>query len=120
MLPRWIAALLTALPVAAGDVVINEIMYHPTQPANGPEPVAEEYIELFNRGTNTVNLANWRITKGVSFTFAEVPLAPGGYLVIAANLAAFQAKYPAVKNVTGPWTGTLRNSGRRRSNAQTQ
>lgn len=90
----------------AADVVINEVMYHPSS-----ENVLEEYIELFNRGSVPVDLSGWKFTKGVDYTFGNVVIAPGSYLVAAADLAAFQAKYPGVANVVGNWTGTLRNSG---------
>ena len=36
-------------------IVINEIMYHPHS-----ERVADEYIELFNRSDQAVNLQGWR------------------------------------------------------------
>ncbi len=100
-----LALLATAVRLAAADVVINEIMYHPHS-----EDVGEEYIELFNRGTNTVNLNGWRFSQGVSFAFTnDVFLAPNGYLVVAADLAKFNAKYAGVPNVMGNWTGTLNN-----------
>lgn len=78
------------------------------QPA-GVNPL-EEYIELFNRGTGTVNLAGWRISKGVDFTFPSINLPSGGYLVVASHLPSFQAKYPGVLNVIGGWnTGFTTN-----------
>ena len=40
-------------------------------------------------------------------------MAPGSYLVVAANVASFQAEYPGVTNVIGGWTGTLANGGER-------
>ncbi len=95
-----------------GQVVINEIMYHPThdQTAFVPEPIAEEYIELFNRGSNAVNLAGWRLNRAVEFNFPNTNLAAGGYLVVAANVTTFRAKYPMVVNVVGGWTGRLSNN----------
>jgi hypothetical protein len=89
-----------------GDVLINELMYHPSS-----QDVREEYIELYNAGTNTVDLTGWRFSKGVSFTFSNVVLAPRAYLVVAANRTVFQGKYPGVPNVVGDWVGTLRNNG---------
>ena len=86
-------------------VVINEIMYHSTS-----ENPKEEYIELFNRGATSVNLNGWRFTDGIEFLFPNVSLAAGGYLVVAADLATFRAKYPAVINVVGNWVGSLSNS----------
>jgi len=95
-----------------GQIVVNEIMYHPAhnQTTFEPEPVNQEYIELYNRGATAVNLAGWRLNRAVEFTFPNTNLAAGGYLVVAANVAAFRAKYPAVANVVGGWTGRLSNS----------
>ena len=91
---------------APGNIVINEIMFSPA-----PASTATEYIELYNRGTNTVNLTGWRFSRGVDYTFPARTLAPGAYLVIAANVAAFNAKYPGVANVIGGWQGILSNGG---------
>ncbi|HEY6228835.1 MAG TPA: lamin tail domain-containing protein, partial [Verrucomicrobiae bacterium] len=92
-------------PLTEPAVVINEIMYHPQS-----ENPLEEYIELFNQSSNNVTLGGWRFSKGVNFVFPNLTLGPGGYLVVAANTNAFKAKYPAVANVIGNWTGTLSNS----------
>jgi len=56
-------------------------------------------------------LTGWRISRGVDFTFPSVTLAAGAYLVVAADMAAFNAKYPGVANVVGGWRGTLSNQG---------
>lgn len=91
----------------ASDIVINELMYHPSS-----QNVREEYIELHNIGTNTVPLQGWRVSKGVDFTISNaITLPPDGYLVIAADVTAFNAKYPGVTNVVGGWTGVLGNNG---------
>ena len=92
---------------AALRVQINEIMYHPSS-----EIDAEEFIELVNTGTATVNLAGWQFTRGVSFTIPSVPqamLGAGQILVVAADATVFAAKYPGVTNVVGGWTGQLSN-----------
>jgi hypothetical protein len=86
-------------------------MFHPLQPAFGAEPVGEEYIELFNRGVNPVNLDGCRFDKGISFTFSNVTLPAGNYLAVAANRSVFASKYPGVTNVVGDWAGTLGNNG---------
>jgi len=102
--------LLLAFQASAASVVINEIMYHPA-PAI-PEDKRREWIELHNPGTNTVDLSGWRFDQGVDYTFpANTTLAPGAYLVVAANRASFQAEFPAVANVLGDWTGQLSNTG---------
>lgn len=83
-------------------VVINEIMYHPTQPVSGAESVGEEFIELFNRESTNVNLSGWRITGGIDFAFpSNTVIASGKLLVVVGNRQAFQAKYPGVTNIVG-------------------
>jgi fibronectin type 3 domain-containing protein len=89
------------------DVAITEIMYHPL--GNTP---SEEYIEIHNRSATAVNLSGWQFVDGVNFTFPmNTQLGAGNYLVVAANVAAFQASHPGVTNVIGGWTGELSNSG---------
>ncbi len=103
LLPTLLAALLPALLRA--DVVINEIMYHPSS-----EKTTEEYIELHNTGSAAVNLGGWSFTSGVGFTFPNTSIPAGGYIVVAADRTAFSTKYPAVTNVVGGWTGRLSNA----------
>ena len=50
-------------------VGFNEIMYHPI---SGNDD--DQYVELFNHGTNAVSLGGWKIGDGISFTF---PIEPG-------------------------------------------
>jgi hypothetical protein len=89
----------------AGKVVVNEILFNSVSGLP-----ADEWIELLNVSTAPVNLAGWRFTRGVRFTFPNVSLPPNGYLVVAADLAAFQAKFPEVSTVVGGWSGSLANS----------
>ncbi|HUS73088.1 MAG TPA: lamin tail domain-containing protein, partial [Sedimentisphaerales bacterium] len=97
------------------DIVINEIMYHPYHSTTGtiePEDILEEYIELFNRGSALVSLSGWRFSNGVDFAFPnDVTIGADQYLVVAADVNTFKAKYPAVTNVVGGWEGRLSNSG---------
>ncbi len=90
----------------AGDVILSEILYHP--PSHRAE---EEWIELHNRGTEPVNLAGWRFSAGIEFTFPPVVLPPGGYLVVAANEEAFERRYPLVTNRVAGWQGRLSDNG---------
>ncbi len=89
-----------------GAVVINEIMYHPST-----ERDDQEWIELFNRSTNAVNLAGWQLSRGANFTLPATTLAAGAYLVLAADTNAFRTLHPNVANVIGGWTGRLSNTG---------
>lgn len=65
-------------PIERGVVVINEIMYAPV----GGEP---EWIELYNRGTETYNLSGWKIKDLTSSGTinASLVINPGEYAVIA-------------------------------------
>ena len=92
--------------VFEGRIVINEIMYHPSI-----ERDDHEWIELFNRGTNAVNLTGWQLSRGADYAFGNVTIPAGGYLVVAANVAAFQAAHAGVANVVGGWNGRLSNGG---------
>ena len=86
----------TAVPV------INEIMYRPG--AGYPEDTSLEFIELHNPGLADVDVEGWAITSGVDFTLpAGASIPAGGFLVVAADVAAFQAAHPSVTNVHGPW-----------------
>lgn len=93
------------------DVVINEIMYHPYADVLEAEATGEEFIELLNRGATAVSLDGWRFTKGVNFSFPDVVVGPGEYLVVAGDVDAFAGRYPEVPNVVGGWSGQLSNAG---------
>jgi hypothetical protein len=102
---RLLALLLLLDPcIQFGDVVINEIMFHPA-----PGRAQEEFVELHNPGTTAVNLAGWRLDNAVRYQFDEITLPPGGYLVVAADRAALAAAYPGVSPVVGDWRGRLSN-----------
>lgn len=93
------------------QVVINEIMYNPISGSDD-----DEYIELYNRGAGAVNIGNWRITDGVSFTFPTNTIIPaGGYLVVGANASNLIAKYSqlAATNTVGNYSGKLSDRGER-------
>ena len=101
----------TNAPILVSDVVINELMYHPIT-----EDDDDQYIELYNRGTDPVNLGGWTIGNGVSFTFPiNTWLAPDHYLVIARLAAQLLTKYPNLDatNTLGNYSGKLSGKGQR-------
>ena len=49
-----------------GDIVISEIMADPIPAVELPP---EEYIEIFNRSDNTINLAKWRLSSADQNSF---------------------------------------------------
>lgn len=93
--------------VFADKIVFNEIMYLP----GGSHSTNDEWLELKNTDSAPLSLSGWRLASGVSFTFPNITIPAGGYLVIAANTNAFAIKYPAVTNVIGGWVGNLANNG---------
>jgi hypothetical protein len=94
--------------ILIGDIVINELMY---DPISGNDD--DQYIELYNKGTNTVNLDGWQFVSGVTFTFPNVSIAPNGYLVVADNMTNLFAKYPNLNtaNTVGNYSGKLSHDG---------
>ncbi|HXB60623.1 MAG TPA: lamin tail domain-containing protein [Candidatus Acidoferrales bacterium] len=94
--------------IIIGDIVINELMY---DPISGND--ADQYIELYNKGTNTVDLAGWQFVSGVTFTFPNVSIAPNGYLVVADNITNLFTKYPNLNtdNTVGNYSGKLSHNG---------
>lgn len=92
-----------------GPVVISELHYAP--PVGG-----DEFIELYNAGSTTVDLSHWAFS-GITFTFPDgASLEPGHVaLVTALDAAAFRTKYgvPADVQIFSGYLGALDNSGER-------
>lgn len=91
--------------LADGPVFINEIHYDPDIKT---EQV--EFIELYNTTAAAIDISGWAFTSGVDYTFpAGSSIDANGYVVVAQDLADFQAKFGFVP--TGPWVGRLENYG---------
>ncbi len=93
------------------DIIINEIMYHPIS-----EDGLDEYVELYNKGTQPVDVSGWRFTSGISYTIPDgTEIAAGGYLVIAANAQRLINRYPnlTAANTMGDFGENLNNRGER-------
>jgi hypothetical protein len=73
-------------PVNKKDVIVTEIMADPTPVVQMPEA---EYLELFNRSANPIDLSGWRLEDPT--TSAKLPsriLMPGEYLVLMSTTNA--------------------------------
>ena len=91
------------------DIVINEIMFAPISGLD-----RDEYIELFNKGTQSVNISYWQIRDGIGFLIPPgTIIASGGFLVIAKDAAWLISRYPQLSayNTLGNFRGTLSNRG---------
>jgi regulation of enolase protein 1 (concanavalin A-like superfamily) len=115
---RWCLALLTLYSTArAEQVVISEIHYHPrsTQP---------EYVEIYNNTATPFDIAQWKLTGGVSFEFPDFSdsnptrtfLQPFERIVLSsASETDTRRAYGLVSSIRvfGPWNGDLANDGER-------
>ena len=101
-------------PPTPRDLLVSEINYNPA----GPDDY--EFIELYNAGTNLLDLAGVSLSNAVRFIFPTgYALNPGTFTVVVKDTAAFAERYqtpgttyywPGI-NVAGQWTGSLDNLG---------
>ena len=72
-----------------GDLVINEFLASNQNGLVDENGQAEDWIEIYNRGTNQVNLAGWSLTDDPEnpgqWVFPARPLAAHAYLVVYAS-----------------------------------
>jgi len=112
------------LPRLQGNLMISEIMYHPgnltiAEMSAGFEESDFEYLELQNISeTITLDLSELRFTKGIDFDFRAgsiTSLAPGGFVLVVNNRAAFEMRYGPGLPVAGEWESgqNLSNGGER-------
>ncbi|MBE0534043.1 MAG: lamin tail domain-containing protein, partial [Phycisphaerae bacterium] len=92
----------------ANNLRITELMYNP------PTSSEAEFVELMNIGAESINLNLCRFTRGIDFTFGDLPLAPGARVIIVSSRSVFSQAYPDFAGViAGEYTGRLDNSGER-------
>ena len=103
-----------------GPVVINEIMYHPSE-TNASGRMPSEYVELLNISSQSVPLYNvdeptntWTLSGGIRYTFpTNLTLGAGHYLLVVEtnDLDGFRASYgvPTDVLILGPWSKNLGN-----------
>ena len=95
--------------IRPSDIVINELMY---DPISGNDD--DQYVELYNRSTNTVDLSGWELSGAVSFTIASnTVLLPDNYLVIGRNAGRLRTNYSNLNlvNCEGDFAGKLSHNG---------
>ncbi len=97
--------------IRVNDVIINELMYHPIFDNDD-----DQFIELFNPGTNNVNVGGWQLMAGVNYLIPPgTVMVSNSYLVVAKNVTNLLAKYPnlTASNTIGNFTGALSHGGER-------
>jgi len=87
------------------DVVINELHYNP----DGDD--ITEFVELWNIGSETINVSGWFFSSGVDYIFEEGSTIPAGeFLVLARYTNEFANAYPDVANLHGPFANETKLS----------
>ena len=98
-------------PVQTQSLRVTELHFHPLG------ELAEEFIEITNIGSTTVDLSNVAITDGVSFRFADAAIkqiAPGQRIVVVENSDDFRARYGNTGiAIAGQYKDKLSNGGER-------
>ena len=87
---------------------VTEVMY---DPLGGKD---YEFIELHNAGPDTLDISQVTIGGGISFSFAQseiTSLEPGGYVIVAGSVPAFQSRYGQDVPLAGQFSGALANEG---------
>jgi hypothetical protein len=108
-------------PLSQGVIAnlrVTEVMYNPVNSQGTGQTNNDdfEFVELKNIGDETVDLMNVSFVEGITFDFkgsAVTTLAPGAYVLIVRNKAAFESRYgTGLSNITaGQYTGKLANEG---------
>jgi hypothetical protein len=93
------------------DLRITEIMYRPLGGGG------DEFVELQNKGTRTLDLGNVWFREGIEFDFqdsAVTRLGPGEIIVLVGNRAAFVERHPSpLITIAGEYSRRLDGSGER-------
>ena len=111
-------------PASSANLMVSEIMYHPTEPsaaelaAGYDDQDLFEFIEFVNISDTAIDLSGVTFDAGASFTFpVGMQLAAGARVLVVSDTAAFRARYGSALDsfVVGQFQeGTnLSNSGER-------
>ena len=93
-----------AVALAPGDVVLSELMYNADGATLGDDDDME-WIELCNLSDETQNLQGMMLSDGNNQLFLDgYLLAPGDYVVVAANAGLFAEAYGQSVPIVG-WDG---------------
>lgn len=86
-------------------VVISELHYHA-----GTDLDIDDFLELVNTGSGTVDVSGWSFTAGITVTLpAGAAIPAGGYVVVAKDAARFQSLYGFAP--VAAYSGNLSNGG---------
>ena len=72
-----------------------------------------EFIELQNIGLEVINLKGLQFTEGIRFTFPNLTLQPGEFIILVSNRLSFETRYGESLAIAGQYEGKLSNGGER-------
>ena len=119
---EWSALQEAVFVVGIRRLTLTELNYHPYDPSPDEQAAGFlndddfEFLELYNPGSATFDLAGVHFTDGIEFDFtgsAVTRLAPGACVLVVRNPAAFAMRYGTGRPVAGAYAGALSNSGER-------
>jgi len=97
--------------VETPPLVISKIMYFPDSTFRLPDSKEQEFIEIVNTGTETVNLAGVYFSgTGLVYQFPpSATIEPDGTIMLASNMSVYALKYGV--SASGQYTRNLSNTG---------
>ena len=86
--------------ITPGDIVINELMASNDTTVTDPDGEYEDWIEIYNNSTNTIDISGYRLSDDISdlslFTFPTSTLIqPNSYIIVWADKDLTQTGYHA-------------------------
>ena len=87
-------------PASPANLVISEIMFHPTDPSAAEISAGFlgdsdfEYVEVMNIGSNPVELSGAGFVDGITFSFPAMVLSPAERAIVARKRNAFLFRHP--------------------------
>ena len=103
--------LAAAMMVVSADVALSDVV--PGLYSTGSDN-SVAFVELLNRGTETVDLGGWQPPRGILFFFPQRTfLAPGQAIAVAADAAVLRVRNFGVPahRIIGNFTGNLSDGG---------
>jgi len=107
-------SMMARVPADEKNITITEIHYNP----DGSDDF--EFIEIYNSGTNLVDLSGVTLAGAVDFTFPDgLGFQPGEFLIVVEEIEKFEERYQESSSpwyypeitVAGEWSGALSNDG---------
>lgn len=102
--------------IGSSDVVmgVQLVFQQVVEPATEFQDNGQEWVELYNKGSQAIDLSGSQIDDAVRFTFPgnSALLGAGEYLVVARDQVALAAQHPGIR-IDGEFDGKFSNSGER-------